>query len=595
MKIRVADYIIKFLEEKEVEKVFLVTGGGAMFLNDAVAKSKKIQGIFNLHEQASAMSALGYSKLYNDVGVVMPTTGCGGTNTITGLLDAWQDSNKLLFISGNVKSKETTHGRELNIRKLGVQEANIIDIVKPITKYSVMVTSPESIKFHLQKAFYEINNKRPGPVWLDIPMDIQSAYVNESDLYEFEELYSKPIIPVEDLKKLELLINNSKRPIVVAGYGIHLSNCRENFKSFILKYNLPVVFTYLGIDLLDFTSNNYIGRLGSKGDRAGNFAIQNSDLVISLGSSLSVPVIGHQYEYFAREAKIVTVDIDPNEHKKGLIKVDLEINLDLKSFFRNFNSLKIVNTSVNDWKKKCLEWKEKWPVFNQSYYNTDNGINMYLIIEKISELMSPNSVVVSDAGSAYYVSSQGTKLNKEQRYITSGAQADMGFTLPCSIGVALRDSSRRIIGITGDGSVQMNIQEFQTLKNYNLNVKIFVLNNNGYLSIRNTMDKFFDSRYLGTCPGSGLKLPSLSKIANAYELKYYLLSNLEDIDNNLEDILEIEGPVIIEVINPIKQDIIPSSASKENLNGVLESQPLENMTPFLSEEEYKDEMIIKII
>ena len=595
MKIRVADYIIKFLEEKEVEKVFLVTGGGAMFLNDAVAKSKKIQGIFNLHEQASAMSALGYSKLYNDVGVVMPTTGCGGTNTITGLLDAWQDSNKLLFISGNVKSKETTHGRELNIRKLGVQEANIIDIVKPITKYSVMVSSPESIKFHLQKAFYEINNNRPGPVWLDIPMDIQSAYVNESELYEFEELYSKPIIPVEDLKKLELLINNSKRPIVVAGYGIHLSNCRENFKSFILKYNLPVVFTYLGIDLLDFSSNNYIGRLGSKGDRAGNFAIQNSDLVISLGSSLSVPVIGHQYEYFAREAKIVTVDIDPNEHKKGLIKVDLEINLDLKSFFNNFNSLKIVNTSINDWKKKCLRWKEKWPVFNQSYYNTDNGINMYLIIEKISELMSPNSVVVSDAGSAYYVSSQGTKLNKEQRYITSGAQADMGFTLPCSIGVALRDSSRRVIGITGDGSVQMNIQEFQTLKNYNLNVKIFVLNNNGYLSIRNTMDKFFDSRYLGTCPGSGLKLPSLSKIANAYELKYYLLSNLEDIDNNLDDILEIEGPVIIEVINPIKQDIIPSSASKENLNGLLESQPLENMTPFLSEEEYKDEMIIKII
>ena len=335
-----------------------------MFLNDAVAKSKQIQGVFNLHEQASAMSALGYSKLYNEVGVVMPTTGCGGTNTITGLLDAWQDSNKVLFISGNVKSKETTHGKELNIRKLGVQEANIIDIVKPITKYSVMVASQESIKFHLQKAFYEMNNNRPGPVWLDIPMDIQSSYVNETDLFEFEELELSPTISFEDFNKLEQLINNSKRPIVVAGYGIHLSNCREDFKSFILKYNLPVVFTYLGIDLLDFTSNNYIGRLGSKGDRAGNFAIQNSDLVISLGSSLSVPVIGYQYEYFAGEAKIVTVDIDPNEHKKGLIKVDLEINSDLKSFFNNFNSLKITNTSINNWREKCVGWKKKWPVFD---------------------------------------------------------------------------------------------------------------------------------------------------------------------------------------------------------------------------------------
>ncbi len=595
MKIRVADYIIKFLEEKGVEKIFLVTGGGAMFLNDAVAKSKKIQGVFNLHEQASAMSALGYSKLYNDVGVVMPTTGCGGTNTITGLLDAWQDSNKLLFISGNVKSKETTHGKELSIRKLGVQEANIIDIVKSITKYSHMVTSPESIKFHLQKAFYEMNNNRPGPVWLDIPMDIQSAYVNEKDLLEFEQSDLNPTVSFDDLNKLEGLINNSKRPIVVAGYGIHLSNCRENFKSFILKYNLPVVFTYLGIDLLDFDSNYYVGRLGSKGDRAGNFAIQNSDLVLSLGSSLSVPVIGHQYEYFAREAKIVTVDIDPNEHKKGLIKVDLEIHSDLKTFFNNFNSLNIKNTSINNWREKCIGWKKKWPVFNQSYFNTDNGINMYLIIEKISELMHSNSVVVSDAGSAYYVSSQGTKLNKQQRYITSGAQADMGFTLPCSIGIALRDSKRPVIGITGDGSVQMNIQEFQTLKNYNLNVKIFVLNNNGYLSIRNTMDKFFDGRYLGVGPESGLKLPSLSRISNAYELKYFLLSNLEDINNNLKDILEIEGPVVIEVMNPIKQDIIPSSASKENSDGVLESQPLENMTPFLSENEYENEMIIKII
>jgi acetolactate synthase-1/2/3 large subunit len=312
----------------------MVTGGGAMFLNDGMAKSTKIKGVFHHHEQACAMAAVGYSKVNNKIAVVMPTTGCGGTNTITGVLDAWQDSNKVIFISGNVNKRETTHESKVPLRKFGVQEANIVEIVKPITKYAVMVTDPNMIAYHLNEAFYICENGRPGPVWIDIPLDIQGSFINEEELV--------PYVPrVESLKVdcsgIEHYLKRSKRPIIVAGYGIHLSNTRQQFIKFVEKYNIPVVFTYLSIDLLPSDHPLYVGRLGTKGDRAGNFAIQNSDLVISLGSSLSVSVTGFRYETFAREAKKIAVDIDSNEHKKGTINMDYVLNTDLHTFFKNCN------------------------------------------------------------------------------------------------------------------------------------------------------------------------------------------------------------------------------------------------------------------
>lgn len=589
-KIRVSDYIAKFLENIGITKIFMVTGGGAMFLNDGIAKSKKIKGIFNNHEQASAMAAVGYTKLNNEIAVVMPTTGCGGTNTITGVLDAWQDSNKVVFISGNVKSKETSFLSSVPLRKFGVQEANIVELVKSITKYAEMITDPNTIAFHLEKAFHICSSGRPGPVWLDIPMDIQGAFIYEDDLIHFN---NKPIKTEKlNYENFISLINSSKRPIIVAGYGIYLSNTQKQFKNFVEKYQIPVTFTYLGIDLLPSDHPQYVGRLGTKGDRAGNFAIQNSDLVISLGSSLSVSVTGFQYETFARDAKIIVVDIDSNEHKKGTIRVDCEINQCLKEFFQNMPELEF-NLDSN-WLNTCIHWREKWPVFSENYYNTDNGVNMYLILEELSKRLNKNEIVVSDAGSAYYVTSQAMKINGELRYITSGAQADMGFTLPASIGAAVAaEGLRNVIGITGDGSFQMNIQELQTIVNYKLPIKIFILNNGGYLSIRNTMDKFFESRYFGTDAGSGLALPDSQKIANAYEIPYFSLRDLDDINNKLDTILNTPGYSITEVFCPFKQDILPSSSTKEDENGKLYSPPLEYMFPFLSDEEFKNEMIIK--
>jgi acetolactate synthase-1/2/3 large subunit len=365
----------------------------------------------------------------------------------------------------------------------------------------------------------------------------------------------------------------------------------EKFIKFIEKYNIPVAFTYLGIDFLPSTHPLYVGRLGTKGDRAGNFAVQNSDLVISLGSSLSVSVTGFRYETFAREAKKIVIDIDPNEHSKNTINIDHKFITDLKCFFKDIRDLNYKCNST--WVDKCISWRNEWPVFNDTYTDVSNGINIYYFLEMLSKYNKSDAITVSDAGSAYYTTSQALKIRDKQKYITSGAQADMGFTLPASIGVAVGSDSKNIIGITGDGSFQMNIKELQTIKNFNLPIKIFVLNNGGYLSIRNTMDKFFESRYYGTDVNSGLGLPEVSHIANAYSIPYFKIETKEDVEVKLKDILNSDGYCLVEVICPFKQDILPSSSTKKMEDGKLLSQPLENMFPFLSEEEFKKQMIIK--
>lgn len=589
-KIRVADYIAKFLEQQGVKHVFTVTGGGAMFLNDGLAKNTNIKGVFSHHEQACAMAAVGYSKVHNGVAVVMPTTGCGGTNTVTGVLDAWQDSVKVVFISGNVNKKETQYCTDIPLRKYGVQEAHITEIVKPITKYAVMITEADSIRYELEKAFHICESDRPGPVWIDVPLDIQGAFVEEDTLEGYEPAKQEP--KNLDYDVLEQYLKEAKRPIVIAGYGIHLANAKADFVEFVEKHNLPVTFTYLTIDLLPSDHPLYVGRLGTKGDRAGNFAVQNSDLVISIGSSLSVSVTGFRYETFAREAKKFVVDIDSNEHRKPTIKIDHFVQADARAFLFD---CEVDYRADQSWVDKCIEWRDKWPVFTEEHNDTTKGINIYRIIKAISDYNPSDAITVSDAGSAYYITSQALRIKDKQRYITSGAQADMGFTLPAAVGASFAAPGKVIVGVTGDGSFQMNIQELQTLVNYNLPIKIIILNNGGYLSIRNTMDKFFQSRYYGTDVGSGLTLPDACKVATAYGIPAYRFQTLEDIEINLPTILSEDGPAIIDVICPFKQDIIPSSSAKENAEGKIVSQPLENMAPFLSEEEFNKEMIIKPI
>jgi len=580
--VRVADYVMSFLEQKNIKHVFEVTGGGAMFLNDAVAQSN-IKPIFCHHEQACAMAAVGYTKVNNEVSVVIPTTGCGSTNTITGLLDAWQDSHKVMFISGQVNKKDTTFLKKVPLRKLGVQEANIIKIVESITKYAIMIENAEDIAYELEKAYHICISDRPGPVWVDIPLDIQSTLIDETKLRHY--IPNNDIVNNESISTLVKYLKNSKRPIIIAGNGINLSNTKETFKKFIEKHQIPVAVTFLGIDLLPEDHPLYVGRIGLKGTRAGNFAVANSDLIIGLGTSLSIPSTGYQYHLFGREAKIVVVDIDKNEHLKETVKIDEIIEDNLINLF-NTDTSDYVNNN-HEWLNKCVNWKNMWSTFDRENINQ---LNMYSFSKELSKI-SKNSIVIADAGSAYYVLAQSLINN---RLIIPSAQGEMGFTLPAAVGACVAEPNTTIIGITGEGSFQFNIQELQTIVENKLPIKLFILNNGGYLSIRNTQNKFFNKRLSGESLISGVSFPDAEKIAYAYGFPFTRISNINELKIKLETIINYDGYYLCEVMCPFDEEIYPTSATLQTEDGRLISQPLENMSPFLSKEVYEKEMIISI-
>lgn len=595
MTLRVADYIADFIYRQGVKEVFMVTGGGMMFLSDGVFCHPKLKAVCLHHEQSAAMAAASYAKYNNNLGVAMVTTGCGGTNAITGVLGAWQDNVSCIFISGQCKRKETVRNSGLALRQFGVQEADIIALVEPITKYAVMVNKPKEISFHLEKALYLAKSGRPGPVWLDIPLDVQGALIKKCDLIHFNHKDLKPNYTdypsKHEIKMFRDYLGKSHRPIIICGQGVRLSKCIYEFREFIQEYNIPVVASRLGIDILPCNHPLYIGRIGNKGDRAGNFALQNSDLVVSFGSRLSVGSTGHEYNMFAREAKRIVIDIDPVEHKKNTVKIDLFINADIRNFL---SSLK--NISINDttgWVNKCKGWKKSWPVCLPQYKDDKKGINLYYFIDQLSKKLKKGAVVISDAGSAFYVTSQGIQLKQGQRYITSGGQAEMGYTIPAAIGVCFANNKKEVIGITGDGSFQMNLQELQTIVHYRLPVKIFIWNNNGYLSIRSTQSKFFNGRLIGTDESCGISFPKVKKICKAYGIKYYYVRRSNKLEGVISRVLNEEGPVICEVMCQKDQEIVPTVASVRREDGTMVSKPLEDMYPFLDREIFLSEMIVK--
>lgn len=596
--IRVSDFIADYIYNQGVSHVFLVSGGGMMFLSDGIASHPNLRAVCNHHEQAAAMAAVSYAKYNENLGVAYLTTGCGGTNAITGLLDAWQDNVPCLFISGQSKRKETIRNSNLLLRQFGVQEADIIGIVNTITKYSIMINDPNEIKYHLQKAVYLAKTGRPGPVWLDIPLDVQGALVDEFELVDFDpnDIYKEYAeIPTEkDLSIFSEAISTSSRPIIIAGQGIRLAGAIESFKTFIEKLKIPFVASRLGINLLPSNHPLFIGRIGTKGDRAGNFAVQNADLVIAIGSRLSVSSTGHEYSKFAREARIIVVDIDPIEHKKNTVKIDYFINSDAKKFINRVSTNIIPQTE--EWVTKCNYWKHKWPVCLPEYWKDDSdGINTYVFVDVLSKNLKNDSAVISDAGSTFYVVSQGIMLKDNQRYITSGGQAEMGYTMPATIGVCFARRKLETIGITGDGSFQMNIQELQTIVHHKLPIKLFIWNNDGYSSIRETQEKFFDKRYLGTDKESGVSFPSIEKIAYAYGIQYFKILNYSTIDIVIKSVLSFNGPVICEVICQKNQKVAPIVSSIKMEDGTMMSLPIEDMYPFLERSEFLENMIVKPI
>ena len=588
MKQRIADIVASFLVDQGIKDIFTLTGGGAMFLNDGIASNDNINAICNHHEQACAMGAVAYAKYKNGLAAAMLTTGCGATNAITGLLDAWQDNTPVIFISGQIKRKETSRNSKTNLRQFGVQEADIISIVESLTKYSVMVNEPNEILYHLEKAVHLAMTGRPGPVWIDIPLDVQGFFIEIDELKHFTPEIDVTL-EIKGMERLVKMYEQAERPIILAGNGVRLSGSVDKLREFSSKNNIPCVVSYLAVDYFEQDSPNYVGRLGIKGDRAGNFAIQNSDLIISLGSRLSVCLTGFEYELFARNSKLIVVDIDEDEHKKDTVDIDQFIHADVGNFLSKFAN-KITPKILGNWQNKCVHWKNKWPVY-QGGYDADT-VNMYEFTKTLSELASEDEIVVSDAGSSYYVTSQSFTFNSnKQRYITSGAQADMGFTLPAAIGTCIA-ANKSVVGITGDGSFQLNIQELQTIKHYNLPVKLIVWNNNGYLSIRATQNKFFDGRRIGTDPESGVSFPEVEKIAKAYDLPYVKINNTAELRKKLTDVITASGPVVCEVMCPENQEIIPMVSAIKNDDGSMTSKPIEDMYPFLDRDEFLKEMIV---
>lgn len=594
-QMRVADYIADYIYKLGVHDVFMVSGGGMMFLSDGLASHPRIRVICNHHEQAVAMGAVGYAKYREDFGCAYVTTGCGGTNAVTGLLDAWQDNVPVIFISGQTKRAETVRNSGLKLRQFGVQEADILSVVGSLCKYSVMVNDPQEIRFHLDKAVFLAKSGRPGPVWLDIPMDVQGSMVDPKALKGYTPPVSEKNPPVpcsKDLKELVAMLRAANRPIIIAGQGIRISGSVKEFTRFVERLGVPVVASRLGINILPSAHPLFIGRIGNKGDRAGNFAMQNSDLIISLGSRLSVSSTGHDYKTFAREAKVVVVDIDREEHRKKTVRIDKFMHSDLKEFFKAFPIAGVKGINFAPWAERCGRWKKMWPVCLPEYYKAKGGINLYCFVEELSRTLRKDSVVISDAGSSFYVVSQGIKLGPGNRYVTSGGQADMGFGLPAAIGVSAGGGKREAICVTGDGSLQMNIQELQTLAHYRFPVKLFVWNNDGYLSIRASQEKFFEGRYIGTDSASGVSFPNLKRIAAAYKLQYLCARKTSELRTIMRRAMLTRGPVICEVMCLRDQEVVPSVSSRRLPDGRMISMPMEDMYPFLPREQFYREMIV---
>jgi acetolactate synthase-1/2/3 large subunit len=582
---RVADYIIEYLYQFGVKYIFLVPGGGAMYLNDAIAGHKDIKYIACHHEQAATMAAAAYAKYSGKLGVVCVTTGCGGTNTLTGVLDAYQDGAPILILSGQDHRFRTIKNSGLKLRQFGVQEANIFPLAKALTKYTAMVNNPERIKYYLDKALSMAFEGHPGPVWLDIPLDVQFENIDNPN-FKFKNL-AKPKDYKVDFLKIYNYLQDSKRPIIIVGQGVRLGKAIPEFIKFVEKYRIPVVSTKLGLDVLPHNHPLYVGTIGIRGDRAGNFALQNSDLVISLGARLSVCTTGYTYKDFAREAKKIVVDINSDEHKKNTIQIDLFIECDVKHFLQKIYT--DYATPAN-WISKCQHWKKIFPTYSAKLAETEK-VNLYHFMEILTQKMRDDDVIIGDAGSSMFVPAQGLKIRDKQRFVCSGGQTAMGFVIPACVGISFARDKGEVIGTTGDGSIQMNLPSLQTIKHHNLPVKLFVWNNNGYLTMRNTQNNYF-KRTMAESPQTGVSFPDLEKIAYAYGIKYLKVTKTESLPLIIDNVLMCKGPIICEVMCLEQQQILGVSG-KQLADGKFVSRPFEDMSPFLSRKVFFENMIVK--
>ncbi len=586
---KVCDYIASYLADKGVEHVFGIIGGACAFMVDAVGRRDDIKFICFQHEQAAAMAAEAYTRVKKNICVTMATSGPGATNLITGTCCAWFDSIPVINISGQVNSWESTQSPHCSkVRQVGFQETDIISMVKGITKYAVLIKKPEEIKYHLDKALYYAFEGRPGPVWLDIPMDIQRVEIDPKKLVGFIPKQNKKNKSNINIAVILNLLNQSKRPLILVGGGLRYANLVEETRQLVEQLNIPVVTSWSGFSIIPDSNPLYIGPFGVYGHRAANFAVQNCDLLIALGSRLDTRQTGGKRNEFAPHAKKIVIDIDPYElNKRRDMKIDLPINADLRDFFSAWNKAKIKLTNdavaINNWIAKIIEWKKRYPICLPEYQKQKNNINAYFFIDALSKVAPDNCILIPDCGGNLTWTIQGFAPKKNQFVFSAMGNSPMGYSFAASLGAAIAAGNKKpVICIIGDGGMQINIQELQTMAHYKIPVKVFLLNSDSYAIIIGFQKEVFEGRYYGVDKKSGYSCPDFCKVIKSYGLPVVEIKTHNNLKQKIKDVLLKPGPIVCVVKINSDQPLHPKTQF---------GNPLENMYPFLPPEEVAANMI----
>ncbi len=598
--IKLSDYVIDFIAKQGVKDVFFLPGGGAMHLNDSLGRHPDIQFVAMQHEQAVAVAAEAYSRVTNDLGVCMVTSGPGGTNAVTGVAAAWLDSTPVLFLSGQVKRADLR--KDNRLRQSGVQEIDIVTIVNSITKYAATITEPTDIRWHLEKAVHTAKSGRPGPVWLDIPLDVQASIINEGDLrgYDVSSEFGDPATGEElaiEIQKVVELLNGSERPVILLGNGTRLSGAADLVLPLVEALGVPVLTTRLGVDLLAHDHPLCFGLPGGIASRASNFTVQNCDFLLSIGSRLDLQMMAYAPQNFARAAKKIMVNIDPADVEKLGGHIHRGIVADAREFCKQLLDQRdlVERKPREDWLARCRLWRERYPFVERAALQKTDAISMYEFSDALSAALGPNDVVLpGSSGFAAEIFLTAFKCKTGQRVFHNKGTGAMGFSQPAAIGASLASGGRRTVAVDGDGGFSMNVQELETIKRLNLPIKIFVINNSGYASIRASQGNYFQ-QLVGADQSSGMSLPDWIEVARAYGISSVQIFDSLAMPGQIDSVLACEGPVVCEVRVIPDEERQPRVSSIVNKDGTMSSRPLEDMYPFLTREELKENMIIDTI
>lgn len=599
--IRVADYIARALAAHGVTDVFLVTGGGAMHLNDAIGRCKELHWVACHHEQTCTMAAQAYYRLTNRLAAVNVTAGPGGTNAITGVFGAWTDSLGMVVVSGQVKWETLVRSTDLPLRQLGDQEVDITKIVAPITKYAAMITDPTTVRYHVEKAIHLARTGRPGPTWLDVPMNVQSALVEPDALvaYDPAEDSDASLGATLDAQCATLMdrLRSAERPVIYAGAGVRLARAGEELLALAERMRIPIVTGFNAHDLIPTAHELFAGRPGTIGDRPGNFAVQNADVVLVLGCRLNIRQISYAWENFARDAWRAMVDVDRAELEKPTVRPDLAIHADAADVVARLASLAAedsVPAGRERWVQRCQAWRDRYPVVLPEYWEGTDGVNPYCFGATLFEALDDDDIVVTGDGTACITTFQSAALRGKQRLFSDSGCAPMGFDVPAAIGACVAAGGKRVVCIAGDGSLMMNLQDLQTIRGHGLPVKLFILNNAGYASIRMTQRAFFSDNPIGAGPESGVSFPDFGKLMAGFDLPFERCASHADLRDAIARTLATTGASVCEMMLDVSQGFSPRVSSKRLEDGTMVTAPLEDMAPFLSREELAENMDVDI-